>query len=312
MSRYTSVHVLLFAVWGFCNLAKAQPFVTGEVGFSNDSDGFQTNSLSAGIGRYMSDENFYDRIGYKHSSMNFSAPGLSMHGNSDSLFGGKAFSSPIGPINGEFELGKINLPANVRTIGSVQVSGQPTRAVNYEVRDERNIVESFNGLNNRVTYSSRTFAIDYQFTPLINIAGVLGQLNFSDQNKRMLWKAKATYVLSEEKGIRTYFKSTRYSNSVPYTGNYFSPASFQDYQIGFGFRRRLSILRGVLSGYAEAGSQSADSVNSPIHGEQIKLEAFPNRPWHYDVSIGIQTSAGTSGGANYEYRYAKASVVWPF
>ena len=198
------------------------------------------------------------------------------------------------------------------TTGYMQISGQAVQVVNYEIRFEKNIVDSVNSLTNRVTYFAQTLAVDYQTTPRLNFAIVLGSLNYSDQNVRSLWKTKATYVLSEEYGLRTYLKIARHANSLPYTGNYFSPDSLRDYQGGLGFRRRLSMLRGVLSGYAEAGSQTADSVTTPIHGEQLRLEAFPNRPWHYDLAIGVQTSAGTGGGANYKYRYVNASLVWPF
>lgn len=313
MSRCQTVFASLFTTWCFCNSAPAQPFATGEAAYSKDSDGLLTNSLSVGIGIYTSEENFYDRIGYKRSAVNFVAPGFSMHGNSDSVFGAKIFSSPQGLIKGEAVLTSLSLPTwGGATIGSIQISGQPTQAVNYEIRSEKNIVDSVNSLIKRVTFSAQTLAADYQFTPGLNIAGVLGSLNFSDQNRRALWKAKATYVLSEEYGIRTYLKVTRHTNSLPHTGNYFSPDNFRDYQAGVGFRRRLSMFRGVLSGYAEAGSQAADGVSTPVHGEQIRLEAFPNRPWHYDFSIGVQTSAGTGGGSNYVYRYAKGALVWPF
>lgn len=312
MKRGTAVCSLLFAVCYFCNPATAQPFLTGETAYSEDSDGFQIRNLTAGIGYYTSDENFYDRIGYKRSSIDFAASGFSIHANSDSVFGAKSFSMPVGLVKIDATLTSLKLRTwGSTTTGSMQISGQAGQAMNYEIRSEKNIVDSLNSLVNQVIYSAQTLAIDYQFTPRLNIAGVLVRLNFSDQNRRSLWKAKATYVLSEEFGIRTYLKATRHTNSLPYTGNYFSPDEFRDYQAGLGFRRRLSALRGVLSGYAEAGSQSADGMNTPIHGEQLRLEAFPNRPWYYDLSIGIQTSTGTSGGSNYEYRYAKASLVWP-
>lgn len=312
MNRCTTACVLLFAVWSFCNSATAQPFATGEAAYSKDSDGFRISGLTAGIGLYTSEENFYDRIVYKRSSLDFAAAGFSMRGNSDSVFGAKTFASPLGPVKGEVALTSLRLPNWETTTGSVQISGQPAQAVNYEIRAEKSIVESVNSLNNQVTYSAQTLALDYQITPRLNVAGVLGRLNFSDQNKRALLKAKASYVLSEEYGIRTYLKTVRHTNSLPYTGNYFSPDNFRDYLVGIGFRRHLAVLRGVLSGYAETGSQAADGVNTPVHGAQIRLEAFPNRPWHYDLSLGVQTSAGTGGGSNYEYRYAKAALVWPF
>ena len=302
----------LIAVWLFCGPASAGPYATGELVHSKDSDQFHIDSYGAGFGVYTSGENFYERVGFSRSSLHFAAPGFSMHGNSTAINIASIMKLQSSPIKGEAELTSLELPGWATTTGSLQISGQAAQTVNYEVRAEKNYVDSVNSLSRHVTYDAMTFAADYEITPRLNVAGVLGSLSFSDRNRRALLKAKASYVLSEELGIRTYLKLSRHSNTLPYTGNYFSPDKFHDYQVGLGFRRRLSALRGVLSGYVERGSQSADGVSTPVHGEQLRLEAFPNRPWHFDLAAGIQTSAGTGGGTNYEYRYARASVVWPF
>lgn len=313
MKRTSAACCLVFTACYFCHGAIAQGFATGGTAYSNDSDGFRIKNHSIGVGYYTSDESFYDRIGYQRSFADFAAPGFNMHGISNSVLGAKSFASPVGQLKGEANLTNLTLQTwETATTGSMQISGQAVQVVNYEIRFEKNIVDSVNSLTNRVTFFAQTLAVDYQTTPRLNFAVVLGHLNYSDQNVRSLWKTKVSYVLSEEYGLRTYLKFARHANSRPYTGNYFSPDSLRDYQGGLGFRRRLSMLRGVLSGYAETGSQTADSVSTPIHGEQLRLEAFPNRPWHYDFSTGVQTSAGTGGGTNYKYRYINASLVWPF
>ncbi|MCR4302749.1 MAG: hypothetical protein NUV63_00790 [Gallionella sp.] len=303
---------MVSALWCFCHSATAQPFATGEAIYSKDSDGFQVNSLTAGFGLYVSKEKFFERLGFKQSSLDFAAPGFSMHGNGTGIYGAKILPLPSVPVKGEVELTRLALPGWSANTGAMQISGQAMQAMNYEIRAEKNIVDSVMGLTNRVTYSAQTVAVDYPFTPRINVAGVLGRQSFSDQNMRTLIKGKASYVLSEDYGLRTYLKLTRHTNSLPYTGNYFSPDDFQDYHLGFGFRRRLAMLYGVLSAYAEAGSQAVDGADSPVHGAQIRLEAFLGRPWYYDLAAGVQTSAGTGGGSDYEYRYARASFVWPF
>ena len=303
---------MLIAAWIFCSPAAAGPYATGDAVHSKDSGNFRIDSFSASMGIYTNEENFYERIGFKRTSLDFAAPGFSMHGNSTGINGATILKSPLGPIKGEAELASLEMPGWTTTTGSLQISGQTAQSVNYEVRAEKNFVDSVNSLSRRVTYDARTFAADYEITPRLNVAGVLGSLSFSDRNRRTLLKAKASYVLSEDLGIRTYLKLSRHSNTLPHTGNYFSPDNFHDQQLGLGFRRQLSVLRGVLSGYAERGAQNTDGVSTPVHGEQLRLEAFPNRPWHYDLAVGIQTSAGTGGGSNYEYRYARASVIWPF
>jgi len=312
VKRIASACSLLIAAWVFCGSAAAVPYATGEVVHSKDSDNFRIDSYGAGFGVYTSKENFYERVGFRRSSLHFAAPGFSMHGNSTFINIASIMKSQLGPIKGEAELASLELPGWNTITGSLQISGQATQSIDYEVRAEKNYVDSVNSLSNRITYDAMTFAADYEITPRLNVAGVLGSLSFSDRNRRTLLKARASYVLSEELGIRTYLKLVRHTNTLPYTGNYFSPDNFHDRQLGLGFRQRLSVLRGVLSGYAERGSQSADGVLTPIHGEQLRLEAFPNRPWHFDLAAGIQTSAGTGGGSNYEYRYARASIVWPF
>lgn len=92
---------MVSALWCYCHSATAQPFATGEAIYSNDSDGFQVNSLTAGFGLYASKENFFERLGFKQSLLDFAAPGFSMHGNSTGIYGAKILPLPSVPVKGQ-------------------------------------------------------------------------------------------------------------------------------------------------------------------------------------------------------------------
>lgn len=292
-------------------------FVPGELAASKDSAGFETLDAGIGIGAYLSDENFVDRIGYRKMTRKFSAPAFSTRANVDTLFAAKSLPSTYGTMKAEGEVTRFRTGEyGALTLGALQLSGQIPAGVNYEARFEKNVVESAASLQNRVTYSAYTVAADYEVTPRFVLAGLAGRFNFSDDNERSLVRAKAIYVLSEKFGVSTYARARGYSNSLPNGLNYFSPEDFQEYLAGLRVRKRIGSLRGVASTYIEAGRQKANGISTPAHGWQVRFESFQNKPWYYDLSIGRQTNAEGNGGPTaigdrYAYRYAKASVVWP-
>lgn len=296
--------------------ASGQTFAVGELTTSSDTEGFRAKSAGVGLGFYTSKENVYDRLAYRKDLKDYSGTGFSTRAYGDTLFAARQFSTGSGMFKTEGEISRVRVGSyGLHTLGAVQISGTIPGAVNYEARFEKNLVESVASLARGVTYSAYTLAADYEVTPRFVLAGVAGRFNFSDGNDRPLARAKAIYVVSEDLGLSVYASGRRYSDSQPYTGNYFSPDEYQDYRGGLKVRRRVGALNGMLSANFEAGQQNVDGAKSPVRAWEVRLESFPNRPWRYDLSLGLSTSAGVSTnltGRDYEYRYARASVVWPF
>jgi len=288
-----------------------RPFAVGGFDLSRDTDDFRSEIYSAGGGMYLNDGN-KDRFGYRHIESHYSSPGFSMHGEADALFGSVAFGEKQSTeVSGELTHSRLENDKD-RWLGWGQVTATPTALSNIEVRYETNWVDSRNALDRGIAYQALTVAGDYQFTDRFDLAGVIGRLNFSDDNERSLYRAKATYLISETYGVNMYVRSRRYSNSDPYSGNYFSPDRYYDYLGGIGIRKRLSFVRGTVVGNIDWGRQSVDGVESPARTWQIRVESWVGQRFTYSIGTGFNATAGVGGGDDYEYRYTSASASWRF
>ena len=289
-------------------------FGIAEFARSTDSSDFSARRAALGAGFYTSTENFTDKLAYRHSRLSYTGPGFSSDGNADTFLATRVF----GAIKADAEITRAKVDSfGTRTLGAFQLAGQVPGAVNLEARFEKDLVESAPSLRQGITYSAYTLAADKEITPRFVVAGVAGRFNFSNDNQRDLFRLKATYVVMEDIGLSVYAKGRHYSDSRPGGILYFSPDSFNDYLGGVRIRRRVGSLHGMFSAYVEAGRQQANGVSSPVHGWQLRMESFPNKPWHYELAVGLQTSAEAGAGqpnvnGNYQYKYIRASMVYPF
>jgi hypothetical protein len=303
--------VLIAAVASLSALAQT-PFAIGALDLSSDTDDFRTEIYSTGGGIYLNNDNFIDRVGYRRSESHYSAPGFSTQGSADSLFGNFLLEQTMqAQVSGELTHSNLDTGQS-HWLGFGQLNVQPIAAANVELRYEKNWIDSRGGLDAGVTYSAITIAGDYQFTDRFNLAGVLGHLSFSDDNERPLYRAKATYVVSETYGASVYMRGRKYSDSEPHTGNYFSPESYHDLLGGIGIRRRLPIVHGTVSGSIDWGRQVADDVTSPARTWQVHVESWIGQRFSYAIGTGFNATAGVGGGDDYQYRYTSASASWRF
>lgn len=314
MKQIAIAGLILTSAYSNSTHAAPQVFALGEFSRSSDSSHFTARSIGLGAGIYTSSDNFTDKLAYRHRALHYRGPAFATQGSADTLLASKTF----GAVKADAELSRARVDSfGSRTLGALQLAGQLPAAVNLEARFEKDLVESAPSLRQGITYSAYTLAADKEITPRFVVAGVAGRLDFSNNNQRDLYRIKATYVVLEDMGLSVYAKARHYSDSRPGGLLYFSPADFDDYLAGVRIRRRVGELRGMFSAYIEAGRQKANGVTSPVRGWQVRMESFPNKPWHYDVAIGLQTSAeaGASlpvANGKYQYKYARASVVYPF
>lgn len=290
------------------------PFVLSDAAASEDTDRSRVQSVTLGAGLYTDpDKSLFNRVGYRHAFYRFTAPGFALRGNADLLFASRSWDTSRGELRTEGEVGQIRLDnGRSHAIGFGQVVGRINPQVGYEVRLERHIVDSPASLQSGIVYNALTAAADYEVTPRFVLSGVLGQINFSDDNRRPMARAKATYVISEEHGFSGYVRGRYYRDSNPYTGNYFSPERFGEVLGGVGIRRRVGEIKGTLSAFAEYGRQRIDGSGSPVYGWQVRYESFVHQMWRLELALGAQSTAGTLGGSGYRYRYGRVSLLIPF
>ena len=314
MKHVRTAVLILTATIAHAASAAGPVFALGEFTHSADSADFSARSIGAGAGFYTSADNFTDKIAYRRRQMDYQGPGFATEGSADTLLA----STSLGAVKAEGEITRARVASfGSTTLGAFQLSGQLPGAVNLEARIEKDLVESAPSLKQGITYAAYTLAADKEITPRFVVAGMAGRLDYSNNNQRNLFRAKALYVVREEMGLSVYARARHYSDSAPGGLLYFSPDSFNDYLGGIQIRRRVGQLGGMVSGYVEAGRQQVNGVSSPARGWQVRLESFPNKPWHYDLAIGSLSTAeaGASlpnANGDYQYRYVRAALVYPF
>lgn len=306
--------LILAAAISHAASAAGPVFALGDFTRSTDSADFTARSIGVGAGFHTLTDNVTDKLAYRHRQLDYTGPGFATEGSADTLLASKSF----GALRADGEITRARVDSfGSRTLGAFQLSGLVPGAVNLEARFEKDLVESAPGLNQGITYSAYTLAADKEITPRFVVAGLAGRLDYSNDNQRDLFRLKAIYVVREEMGLSVYAKARHYADSHPGGLLYFSPDSFDDYLGGIQLRRRVAQLGGRFSAYIEAGRQRVDGVSSPARGWQVRLESFPNKPWHYDLAIGRQSSADAGASlpganGNYQYEYVRAALVYPF
>lgn len=284
-------------------------FVLGGVTASEDTDDFRATTIGVGAGKYLSTENFIDRIAYKRSRHAFRAPNFTLNGHSNTLSGDVALGS-VAKFHGE--VSDFSSPRSDATLGAASLIADLPLEIHTELTWERGLVESVASLTGNVRFDAATLSVDKTFSDRWNVAIAGTQQRFTDNNTRDQLRARASVRVVDDLGLSLYVRTRQYWNSQPFTGNYFAPDTLREILGGVSLRRRIPGWPMTASGWVDTGRQTIDGASTGIHSWQAKLEALPQRPWHFEVLIGEQTTAGTGGGPNYKYRYTQAGVVVPF
>lgn len=284
-------------------------FATGAASLSDDTDDFRTRQVSGGFGRYLSDDNFIDRLAYRRTLHQFRAPGFALDGHSDGVVGDLALTDRL---TAHAEVLAFRSDGPRATLGGASLVGDLPWDFHLELNWETGLVDSVRSLSSEVRFDAATVAVDKTVAERFNLALAATRLDFSDDNTRDQLRARASYRIIDDHGVHLYLRTRQYSNSRPFTGNYFSPEDLQETLVGSSVRRRVPGLTAFVSGWIDVGRQTVDGASTSIRSWQLKLEAFPLRPWHFALVGGEQTTAGTGGGPDYAYRYLSGSAVIPF
>lgn len=284
-------------------------FVQGGIAASEDTDDFRVTTTAIGIGKYLSDENFIDRLAYRRARHAFRAPNFALDGDSDTLAGDLALGGRV-RLHGEISAYR-SAPADA-TLGAAALITDLPGEVHGELSWEKGLVDSVASLNGNIRFEATTLAVDKTFAERWNVAVAGTRQRFTDDNTRDQVRTRASVRIDDDLGIGLYVRTRQYWNSRPFNGNYFAPDTLREILGGVSLRRRIPGWPVVASGWVDAGQQTIDGSSTGIRSWQVKLEALPQRPWHLEFALGEQTTAGTGGGPNYEYRYLQTSVVVPF
>ncbi|RKP56579.1 hypothetical protein [Pararobbsia silviterrae] len=279
--------------------------VTGNFLYSDDSDSFQEERTNLG---YM----FSNGWGIDTSVTHFSSPGWSATGAG--LFG--LYREHDAQQTVDAKLGVMDTKGETTVLGSVDYMRQVTSDTGLGVSAERDVVDSIEGLDKGLTYTSLALVLDHQFTPRFSVGAVAGAFFFSDNNTRPLLKTRWNYELIANSGLNFYIKTWTYSNSNPNNGDYYAPRWLNEYSGGLSWRTALGD-KAVFFASADVGRQNSSNGANNIWGARIGLENHRSRAkqaqWQIAVETTNDSSAGltSGGGAGYRYTSVMGRVFVP-
>lgn len=296
------------------SVAAVEPFVMSDGLVSRDTDGNRVTAARLGLGLHLEPDNSYDLIAYRHGEYRFESPGVKLKGRSDALLLAKTWDTDaLGELRTEAELGSLKVEGlKSFAVGHLQASGFAGPNAIYELRLERNFIDSTQALRAGIRATSVMLGLDYDFAPGFNLSSGLAYTRYSDGNRRPELRSKIVGVVAEDWGVSAYARTRMFGNSDPYPGTYFSPRRFIEVLPGLQLRRRIGAWGGSLVAFAEYGREKSDGTYSPVHGWQVRFESFPSQMWRFEVAIGEKTTSSVGSGPGYRYRYGRVNVVIPF
>jgi len=137
---------------------------------------------------------------------------------------------------------------------------------------ERSLVDSREGiergLNARTLHAIADWSAAARGATL-----VLSRTAYSDRNDRPAARVRLWHNLCADCGVHALVAAERYTNTRPYTGNYFSPERYLRVMAGAGLRQRFD--GGTFAARALFGRQRVDGVERPSSQLQLGFDSPP-------------------------------------
>ena len=247
--------------------------------------------------------------GIKGGAMRYTAPGWSANG---SLLAG-TYKRDDGQTQLDASLGLARVASHDYLVGGLEYLQRlrPTTAVGFSV--ERDFVNSVQGIQSGITYTSLALVADHAFTDRFNVGVAAGTALFSNDNQRPILRTRWSYALNEAYGLNAFFKTRNYRNANPYRTEYFSPRRLQEASLGLSLRFAVAQAM-VLNASMDAGQQRIDGASEPIWSASLGIASRRGSPVEWMAGIEASNSASlfTSQSASYRYTGAVARLKVPF
>ena len=275
--------------------------------FSDDSDGFQTQKLSAEF--FPQYENADDYLGIRASAYRYKADTWKQDGQKISFIGRQIDSATANGWAVEAGIFQQNDHTLLTLDGSYRTPIAQKTAI--EVFASREWVETQPALEHGTHFTFVGAALDQGLGEHVTVVGVAGLQFFSDDNRRDHGRVKLIYQPSLDLGLTLQARYRMYQSSEEDVGRqYFNPKDYHESMVALGWRQRFSgWSAGFTAGLGrekinDIPSQSTRlfelNLQSPIYGSQfIRMNAGYNR-------------SASFYGPNYDYKYIRGEWVLRF
>ena len=255
---------------------------------SSDTDGMGARYIISSASAQLLDEL---SVGYSYTDLYFSSGEWKQTGHRHAI----QATADVDAWKVTADLGVTSTTEDTGT-GSIQAEYSFGSNMVY-VGVERNLVDNQTGIQNNLTFDNYFVGTDLVFGD-VGVAASIGTTRYSDNNNRSFNKVKGYYVVAD--GVHVYARNLYYSNSSPYTGNYFSPDSYYQTLAGVGVRYRVG--PGVMVAHADAGQQTVDGTGEFSYTWRVAYNVERTEGWSVTAYAGQDQKQP-------EYRYNEIGIA---
>ncbi|MDR2031254.1 MAG: hypothetical protein LBP86_03125 [Azoarcus sp.] len=259
---------------------EATPSIDAEWLFSHDSDKFDEARISLGY-RYA------NGWGVNANLARYRAPDWSASGRClAATYARREASRSL-----EAALGATRTGNHTMLAGRFDYLQSLTENTALGLSAERDVVDSVQGINQGIAYTTLMLVADHNFGPRSNVGIATGQTWFSDDNRRPILRMRWNYELLPEHGLSAYLKTRHYRNTRPYHGNYYAPERLGEASLGLSWRTALNDHVVFFTG-ADAGRQRVDhDANVSIWNVLAGLQSHRRAPVQWRIALEISNNA---------------------
>lgn len=258
-------------------------YLSGNAGYYNDNEGMTVIKTGATASMGLGDD-----LGIRYTSVNYDTPIFDTVAGTLTAILNKKLGR--GKVFGELGVGSHD--GDTYFVGDATYSYNVNENLDVYGGVYGDLVDSVEGVQRGVTLRGWNAGIDY-YTDHYGVVFSLRESYYSNGNTQPGWLAKA-YV-NVYPGINVYVSTRQWTNSDPGNEDFYSPADYERYNVGLGFRQRLGNV--LLSGYLETGKIYEDDVSGGGDAWRVSISSLPEQPRHWSVSY----TQDVSEGSNYEY-----------
>ena len=233
--------------------------------------------------------------------------------NTGKRYGGQGITALANYYNGKFSLvgelgvGQLNNHSNKNfLLGDVTATYRVSRNFSVFAGLNGDAVASDAALAVGATYTGVSLGAELSKDGLGGITGGVYQQWYSNSNVQQGFFAKV-YAETLIEGVNVYVSTKQYTNSLPYNGLFYSPASYARYNIGVGYRLAPN-EEWTLSGHADIGQAVAAGATSNVSSYRIAIDKTLVK----NMSAGIAIGSDINPSNNYRYNYVMANFRYTF
>ena len=309
-AHYFLSFLILFSVTSYAISDETkwkQAISAPETMISSDSEGFDTKRISLG---YLPLYEHGDRnMGLKLETDHFDQANWTAHTNQIS-FVTKAIN-PRSALGYSIKLGLNDLSGQTLVTTDSQYSFNLSDKTRMELVINRDRLETQKSLDNHIYFTMVGIDVEQQIFNRLSIMGMISDMEFSDSNSRLFFRAKLVADVLPELGINLQLRYKKYhSTDINVEKNYFNPENYQETMAAIGYRKRINGW--MLAGTLGLGRQRIDATSSTL----TKLIEFnATSPFvgnvFFRTRLGFNQSGGIQG-PDYSYKYLTEELTFSF